>query len=160
MGFLDKLLGSTSEAQVKKLMPMVKKINELEGSMEALTDKELRAKTDEFRARLNNGETEDELLPEVFAVVREAAKRTIGQRHYDVQLLGGIVLHQGRIAEMKTGAPSGMVLCGRGTFMAGCTLFRVSVRGTGCHGAMPETGVDPINIAAHIYLSLQEPTQT
>ena len=103
MGFLDKLLGSTSEAQVKKLMPMVKRINELEGSMEALTDKELRAKTDEFRARLNNGETEDELLPEAFAVVREAAKRTIGQRHYDVQLLGGIVLHQGRIAEMKTG---------------------------------------------------------
>ena len=99
MGFLDKLLGSTSEAQVKKLMPMVKRINELEGSMEALTDKELRAKTDEFRARLNNGETEDELLPEAFAVVREAAKRTIGQRHYDVQLLGGIVLHQGRISE-------------------------------------------------------------
>ena len=103
MGFLDKLLGSTSEAQVKKLMPMVKKINDLEGGMEALTDKELRAKTDEFRARLNNGETEDDLLPEAFAVVREAAKRTIGQRHYDVQLLGGIVLHQGRIAEMKTG---------------------------------------------------------
>ena len=103
MGFLDKLLGSTSEAQVKKLMPMVKRINELEGSMEALTDKELRAKTEEFRARLNNGETEDGLLPEAFAVVREAAKRTIGQRHYDVQLLGGIVLHQGRIAEMKTG---------------------------------------------------------
>ena len=103
MGFLDKLLGSTSEAQVKKLMPMVKRINELEGGMEALTDKELRAKTDEFRARLNNGETEDDLLPEAFAVVREAAKRTIGQRHYDVQLLGGIVLHQGRIAEMKTG---------------------------------------------------------
>ena len=103
MGFLDKLLGSTSEAQVKKLMPMVKRINDLEGSMEALTDKELRAKTDEFRARLNNGETEDDLLPEAFAVVREAAKRTIGQRHYDVQLLGGIVLHQGRIAEMKTG---------------------------------------------------------
>ncbi len=103
MGFLDKLLGSTSEAQVKKLMPMVKRINELEGSMEALTDKELRAKTEEFRARLHNGETEDGLLPEAFAVVREAAKRTIGQRHYDVQLLGGIVLHQGRIAEMKTG---------------------------------------------------------
>lgn len=103
MGFLDKLLGSTSEAQVKKLMPMVKRINEMEGSIEALTDKELRAKTDEFRARLNNGETEDDLLPEAFAVVREAAKRTIGQRHYDVQLLGGIVLHQGRIAEMKTG---------------------------------------------------------
>ena len=103
MGFLDKLLGSTSEAQVKKLMPMVKRINDLEGGMEALTDKELRAKTDEFRARLNNGETEDDLLPEAFAVVREAAKRTIGQRHYDVQLLGGIVLHQGRIAEMKTG---------------------------------------------------------
>ena len=103
MGFIDKLLGNTSEAQIKKLMPMVKRINALEPEMEALSDKELRAKTGEFKARLAQGATLDDLLPEAFAVVREAAKRTIGQRHYDVQLLGGIVLHQGRIAEMKTG---------------------------------------------------------
>ena len=125
MGFLDKLLGSTSEAQVKKLMPMVKRINELEGSMEALTDKELRAKTDEFRARLNNGETEDDLLPEAFAVVREAAKRTIGQRHYDVQLLGGIVLHQGRIAEMKTGEGK--------TLVATLPAYLAALTGKGVH---------------------------
>ena len=103
MGFIDKLLGNTSEAQIKKLMPMVKRINALEPEIQALSDKELRAKTDEFKARLAEGATLDDLLPEAFAVVREAAKRTIGQRHYDVQLLGGIVLHQGRIAEMKTG---------------------------------------------------------
>ena len=103
MGFIDKLLGNTSEAQIKKLMPMVKRINALEPEMEALSDKELRSKTGEFKARLAQGATLDDLLPEAFAVVREAAKRTIGQRHYDVQLLGGIVLHQGRIAEMKTG---------------------------------------------------------
>ena len=103
MGFMDRLLGNTSEQQIKKIRPLVKRINELEGSMQALSDEQLRAKTDEFRARLANGETLDSLLPEAFAVVREAAVRTIGQRHYDVQLIGGIVLHQGRIAEMKTG---------------------------------------------------------
>ena len=103
MGFMDRLLGNTSEQQIKKIRPLVKRINELEDSMQALTDEQLRAKTDEFRARLANGETLDSLLPEAFAVVREAAVRTIGQRHYDVQLIGGIVLHQGRIAEMKTG---------------------------------------------------------
>ena len=103
MGFMDRLLGNTSEQQIKKIRPLVKRINELEDSMQALTDEQLRAKTDEFRTRLSNGETLDSLLPEAFAVVREAAVRTIGQRHYDVQLIGGIVLHQGRIAEMKTG---------------------------------------------------------
>ncbi|MBQ6691904.1 MAG: preprotein translocase subunit SecA, partial [Clostridia bacterium] len=103
MGFIDKLLGNTSEQRVKKLMPTVQRINALEPKMQALSDRELRAMTAQFKERLLNGETEDDLLPEAFAVVREAAVRTIGQRHYDVQLLGGIVLHQGRIAEMKTG---------------------------------------------------------
>ena len=103
MGFIDKLLGNTSEQRVKKLMPTVQRINALEPKMQALSDRELRAMTAQFKERLLNGETEDALLPEAFAVVREAAVRTIGQRHYDVQLLGGIVLHQGRIAEMKTG---------------------------------------------------------
>jgi preprotein translocase subunit SecA len=103
MGLIDKLLGRTSEQQVKKLMPTVNKINALEPSMKKLSDAELRAKTDEFRARLKKGETLDDLLPEAFAAVREAAVRTVGMRHFDVQLIGGIVLHQGRIAEMKTG---------------------------------------------------------
>ncbi len=103
MGFIDKLLGNTSESRIKKLMPEVRRINALEPDMEALPDEALRGKTVEFRERLAAGETLDGILAEAFAVVREAARRTIGQRHYDVQLLGGIVLHQGRIAEMKTG---------------------------------------------------------
>ena len=92
-----------SERRIKKLMPLVKKINSLEPQMQALTDAELRAKTIEFKERLNNGETLDDLLPEAFAAVREAAVRTVGMRPYDVQIIGGIVLHQGRISEMKTG---------------------------------------------------------
>ena len=86
MGFMDKLLGNTSEAKLKKLAPLVKRINELEPATHALSDGELRAKTDEFKARLANGEKEDDILCEAYAVVREAAMRTIGQRHFDVQL--------------------------------------------------------------------------
>ncbi len=103
MGFIDKLLGRTSEQQVKKMMPTINKINALEPSMQKLSDAELRAKTEEFRSRLKKGETLDDILPEAFAAVREAAVRTVGMRHFDVQLIGGLVLHQGRIAEMKTG---------------------------------------------------------
>ena len=103
MGFLDKLLGNTSEAKLKKMRPVVAKINSLEPRYQAMTDEELRQQTALFKERLNKGETLDDLLPEAFAVVREAAVRTVGMRHFDVQLLGGMVLHQGRIAEMKTG---------------------------------------------------------
>ncbi len=103
MGFVDKLLGRTSEQQIKKLKPLVERINALEPSMQKLTDEQLRAKTDEYKARLANGDSLDSLLPEAYATVREAAVRTVGMRHFDVQLIGGIVLHQGRIAEMKTG---------------------------------------------------------
>lgn len=103
MSFIDKLLGNSSESKLKKLAPLVKRINELEPAMRALGDDAMRAKTAEFKERLGKGETLDSLLPEAFALVREAAIRTIGQRHFDVQLLGGITLHQGRIAEMKTG---------------------------------------------------------
>lgn len=103
MGLIDKMLGRTSEQQVKKMMPLVKRINALEPSMKELSDAQLRGKTQEFRDRLKKGETLDDILSEAFAVVREAAVRTIAMRHYDVQLIGGIVLHQGRIAEMKTG---------------------------------------------------------
>ncbi len=103
MGLIDKLFGSTSAQQIKKIMPLVKKINALEPEIHALSNEALRNKTAEFRQRLKNGVKLDDLLPEAFAVVREAAVRTIGQRHYDVQLIGGIILHQGRIAEMRTG---------------------------------------------------------
>ena len=103
MSFVDKLLGNTSESRLKKLAPIVKTINELEPKLRSLSDGELRARTDKFKKRLAGGETLDDILPEAYATVRETAVRTIGQRHFDVQLYGGIVLHQGRIAEMKTG---------------------------------------------------------
>jgi preprotein translocase subunit SecA len=97
------LTPDTPEKILKRLWPVVAEINALEPEFERLADEELRAKTDEFKQRLAEGETLDDLLPEAFAAVREAAKRTIGLRHFDVQLLGGIVLHQGKIAEMRTG---------------------------------------------------------
>jgi preprotein translocase subunit SecA len=103
MGFLDKLLGTSSESKLKKLKLKVAAINALEPQIQKLTDEQLRHKTVEFRERLKKGETLDDLLVEAFAVVREAGVRTVGMRHFDVQLLGGMVLHQGRIAEMKTG---------------------------------------------------------
>ncbi|MCX8126621.1 MAG: preprotein translocase subunit SecA, partial [Dehalococcoidia bacterium] len=93
----------SNEKELKRLQPIVARINSLEPEFRKLSDAELRAKTEQFKARLKSGETLDQLLPEAFAAVREAARRTIGQRHYDVQLMGGIVLHQGKIAEMKTG---------------------------------------------------------
>ena len=98
-----KLFGSANDRYVKRQYKIVEKINSLEPTIAPLSDEELKAKTEEFRERIKQGETLDELLPEAFAVVREAAKRTLGQRHYDVQLIGGIVLHRGQIAEMKTG---------------------------------------------------------
>ncbi|MBM3155545.1 MAG: preprotein translocase subunit SecA, partial [Chloroflexi bacterium] len=96
-------LTDSNEKEIKRLQPTINQINSLEPDFQKLSDAELRAKTGEFKSRLKDGETLDDLLPEAFAAVREAAKRTIGQRHYDVQLMGGIVLHQGKIAEMKTG---------------------------------------------------------
>jgi len=100
---LVSFIGDSNERELRRLQPLVDKINALEPELEKLSDGELRAKTDEFKARLGRGESLDSLIPEVFASVREAAKRTIKQRHFDVQLMGGIVLHQGKIAEMKTG---------------------------------------------------------
>ncbi|MEE9324639.1 MAG: preprotein translocase subunit SecA [Dehalococcoidia bacterium] len=101
--WLQKLAGDTNEKELKALQPLVREINELESRFEPLSDEELRAQTDRFKERLEAGEALDDILPEAFAVVREAAKRTLGQRHFDVQLMGGIVLHDGKIAEMKTG---------------------------------------------------------
>jgi len=118
-------LVDSNEKELKKLQPLVAKINELEPEFEKLSDDELRAKTDEFKARLKDGASLDDLLPEAFAAVREAAKRTIGQRHFDVQLMGGIVLHQGRIAEMRTGEGK--------TLVATLPLYLNSLSGHGCH---------------------------
>ncbi|MDD2494094.1 MAG: preprotein translocase subunit SecA [Tissierellia bacterium] len=101
--FLEKIFGSYSEKEVKRIEPTVEKILNLESEMQGLSDNELMAKTKEFKDRLNHGETKDDILPEAFAVVREAAWRVLGQKHYKVQLIGGVVLHQGRIAEMRTG---------------------------------------------------------
>jgi preprotein translocase subunit SecA len=115
----------SNEKELKRLQPIVKQINELDTEFERLSDAELRAKTDEFKARLKNGSSLDELLPEAFAAVRESAKRTIGQRHFDVQLTGGIALHQGKIAEMKTGEGK--------TLVATLPLYLNSLTGQGCH---------------------------
>ncbi|MDO8272401.1 MAG: preprotein translocase subunit SecA [Gammaproteobacteria bacterium] len=101
--FLKAIFGSSNSRQLKKLQKNVIKINALEAEFEALDDAQLKAKTAEFKQRFDKGETLDQLLPEAFAVVREASKRTMGMRHFDVQLIGGMVLHEGNIAEMKTG---------------------------------------------------------
>ena len=103
MNMFSKVFGTRSQREVKRIMPLVKKIEDLRPEMQKLTDEELRGKTREFKKRLDEGATLDDLLPEAFATVREAAKRVLGMEHFEVQLIGGIVLHQGRIAEMKTG---------------------------------------------------------
>ena len=103
MGILSKVFGTHSERELKRIMPLVDKVEALRPTMQALSDEELRGKTEEYKKRLANGETLDALLPEAYATVREAAKRTIGLEHFRVQIIGGIILHQGRIAEMKTG---------------------------------------------------------
>ena len=103
MGIFNKIFKSYSEREVQRVMPLVDKINSLEEEISKLSDTELTNKTGEFKNRLQNGETLDDILTEAFAVMREASKRVLGMRHFDVQLIGGIILHQGRIAEMKTG---------------------------------------------------------
>ena len=118
-------LVDSNEKELKRLQPIVNRINELGPEFERLSDDALRARTDEFKSRLKAGSSLDELLPEAFAAVREAARRTINQRHFDVQLLGGIVLHQGKIAEMKTGEGK--------TLVATLPLYLNSLAGQGCH---------------------------
>ena len=103
MSFLGKLFGSHTDRELKKIYPIVDKIEALEPQYQALSDDELRAKTNEFKKRYSEGEDLDDLLPEAFAAVREASWRVLGMKPFRVQLIGGIVLHQGRIAEMKTG---------------------------------------------------------
>jgi preprotein translocase subunit SecA len=123
-----KWLGSlvdSNEKELKRLQPLVDEINSLEPEFQKLSDAELRAKTDEFKARLKDGETLDDILPEAFAAAREAARRTIGERHFDVQLMGGIALHQGKITEMKTGEGK--------TLVATLPLYLNALSGDGCH---------------------------
>ncbi len=125
MGLFTKMFGTRSEREIKKLMPAVEKIEALADEMAALSDHELRAKTDEFRDRYAKGETLDDLLPEAFAVCREASARVLGMRHFKVQLIGGIVLHQGRIAEMKTGEGK--------TLVATLPAYLNAIAGRGVH---------------------------
>ncbi len=123
--FLKKILGSGNDAKLKKLEKTVDAVMALENEYRALTDEQLQAKTDEFRRRLNNGETEDDILPEAFATVREAADRVLEMRPFRVQVLGGIVLHQGRIAEMKTGEGK--------TLVSTMPAYLNALRGEGVH---------------------------
>lgn len=125
LNLISKVFGTANSRKINKLLPIVKKINSLEPSMEALSNEELTAKTDEFKKRLAKGETLDDILPEAFAVVRESSKRILGQRHYDVQLMGGIVLHEGSIAEMKTGEGK--------TLTATLPLYLNALEGKGAH---------------------------
>ena len=125
MGLLDKLFGSHTEKELKKIYPIADKIEALEPKMQALSDGELRAKTDEFKERYNAGEELDDLLPEAFAAVREAAWRVLGMKPFRVQLIGGIVLHQGRIAEMKTGEGK--------TLVAVAPAYLNAIAGKGVH---------------------------
>lgn len=122
---LKKIVGSKNDRELKKLQQQVEEINALEPSVQALTDTELKAKTVEFRSRLESGETLDDLLGESFAVVREAAVRVLGMRHFDVQLIGGMVLHSGKIAEMKTGEGK--------TLMATLPVYLNALAGKGVH---------------------------
>ena len=120
-----KIFGSSNEREMKRLQPYVDLINSLEPNFSKLNDAELRAKTDEFKARLKKGETLDQILPEAFASAREAGKRTLKMRHFDVQLLGGMVLHHGKISEMKTGEGK--------TLVATLSLYLNALGGKGCH---------------------------
>ena len=125
MSFITKIFGDPNEREIKKDRLIVDKINDLEANTKALTDKQLTAKTAEFQKRLAKQETLDDILPEAFAVVREASRRRLGQRHFDVQLIGGIVLHEGKIAEMRTGEGK--------TLVATLALYLNALEGKGAH---------------------------
>lgn len=122
---LSKIFGTQNDRDLKRMRPLVQRINQLEDGMLALTDEQLTAKTNEFRQRCSNGETLDSLLAEAFAVVRETSRRKRNERHYDVQLIGGIVLHEGRVAEMRTGEGK--------TLVATLPLYLNSLSGKGAH---------------------------
>ena len=125
MSIFNKIFKSYSEKEVKRVMVLVQKINDLEEEISKLSDSELRGKTEYFKKQLQEGKTLDDILPEAFAVVREASKRVLGMRHFDVQLIGGIILHQGRIAEMKTGEGK--------TLVATLPVYLNALEGKGVH---------------------------
>src|SRR5579884_4490924 len=127
--FVKRLLGDNNQRELKRLAPMVERVNALEPEYTQLTDDQLRDKTTEFRGRYLAGEDLDSLMPEAFAAVREAARRTLGQRHFDVQIIAGVVLHQGKIAEMKTGEGK--------TLVATLPLYLNALAGKGCHLVTP-----------------------
>ncbi|HEY68857.1 MAG TPA: preprotein translocase subunit SecA [Thermoflexia bacterium] len=137
-GLFSKVVGDSDQREIARLQKVVERINALEPAFEALSDAQLRAKTDEFRQRLAHGETLDDVLVEAFAAVREAAKRTIGLRHYDVQLIGGIVLHQGKIAEMKTGEGK--------TLVATLPLYLNALEGKGVHLVTPNDYLSKVGV--------------
>ena len=118
MGFLRNLFGDSSTREIKKINPIVQQIESLEPEMQELSPEQMKDKTAEFKARYQQGETLDALLPEAFALVREAAWRVLGMKPYPVQLMGGIILHQGRIAEMRTGEGKTLVEIGRASCRA------------------------------------------
>ncbi|MBQ7636187.1 MAG: preprotein translocase subunit SecA, partial [Lachnospiraceae bacterium] len=125
MSIVTKIFGTHSERELKRITPIADKVMALDAEMAALTDEQLRGKTDEFRKRLKNGETLDDILVEAYAVVREAAGRTLGMKHFKVQIIGGIILHQGRIAELKTGEGK--------TLMATLPSYLNALSGNGVH---------------------------
>ena len=121
----QRLFGSANDREVKRLQGIVNEINSMEADIEKLTDEQLKSRTDHFRQLYSDGETLDNLIVDTFATVREAAKRTLGQRHYDVQLLGGMVLHQGKISEMRTGEGK--------TLVATLPVYLNAITGNGVH---------------------------
>ncbi|MBP1674392.1 MAG: Protein translocase subunit secA, partial [Bacteroidetes bacterium] len=125
LGFLKKIIGTKNEREINRLMPVVEKISSLESTISVLSDKQLQSKTAEFKSRLSDGESLDDILPEAFAVVRESSKRVLKMRHFDVQLLGGIILHEGIIAEMKTGEGK--------TLVATLPVYLNALEGKGVH---------------------------
>ena len=124
-GFIKKFLGDNNESEIRRMRGIVSKINALEPKMQQLSDGSLYGKTDEFKDRIANGESLDSILPEAFATVREASRRVLGMRHYDVQLIGGICLHEGKIAEMCTGEGK--------TLVATLPVYLNALKGEGVH---------------------------
>src|SRR3990167_6201443 len=123
--WLAKLVGSADERKIRSYQPLVERINQLEPELKKLSDEDLRGKTDEFRKLLADGKSLDDLLPEAFAAVREASARVTVMRHFDVQLIGGAILHQGKIAEMKTGEGK--------TLVATLPVYLNAIEGKGVH---------------------------
>ena len=135
---ITKVFGNKHERDVKRLQPMVDAINALEPGIRALSDEALRARTEEFRRELAGGKALDDLLVPAFAVVREAARRVLGMRHYDVQLIGGMVLHQGKIAEMRTGEGK--------TLVATLASYLTTLPGTGLPDVTAHNSLAPRNV--------------